>query len=534
MRDMLKNAFCVFLAFICGFYAFVPAFAVDSLYEQMCKNVEEWQKFPHPYLLGSFSEDTGEVMITGFKPNGVDPESHYYLYDYNSIPNDIVIPNEINGYPVTEIAAGSFCDDEDYSFNHAVHSVVIGDHVRRIGNHAFGYSKALETVVLGKNVEVIGAFAFAECDRLRTVSWGESLREIQDGAFMQSGSERDPWPPLPDTIETVGDGALDCPDRYVIPASMKKINALSFWGRSFVVLSKDMQIEDTAKYPLIPFYMSGLEPEEYFICCYTGSTAEENALIHGYTYYLIDGDSLLWDGETIAGNVLPVRFGMTEEELRSHLSVDGASSEIQIDGLQDGKVVNGTTVTLFHTVAQAPGKVYTVEKKAEPVSVSVETLPTKIYYFYKEAFDPSGLSLRVTYDDGTETVVTDGISLTGTDLTVGTNTITATYENCSTTFTVTVRLPQAVRVSVETLPTKTNYFYKEAFDPSGLSLRVAYDDGTETVVTDGVACTGTDLTVGTNTITATVENQSVTFPVTVRYSWWQTLIRIFLFGFLWY
>ena len=67
-----------------------------------------------------------------------------------------------------------------------------------------------------------------------------------------------------------------------------------------------------------------------------------------------------------------------------------------------------------------------------------------------------------------------------------------------------------------------------------MSLRVTYDDGTETVVTDGITLTGTDLKPGTNTITATYENVSTTFNCTVRYAWWQHLIRIFLFGFLWY
>ena len=78
-------------------------------------------------------------------------------------------------------------------------------------------------------------------------------------------------------------------------------------------------------------------------------------------YQLIDGDSLLWDGEAVEENALTNCVGMTEAELRSHLDIDGTLSEIQIDGLRDGKVVDGTTVTLFHTVAQAPGKVYTVE-----------------------------------------------------------------------------------------------------------------------------------------------------------------------------
>ena len=99
----------------------------------------------------------------------------------------------------------------------------------------------------------------------------------------------------------------------------------------------------------------------------------EDAKNHGFTHTLvaesgwqlydvelIDGDSLLWDGEAVEGNALKNCVGMTEAELRTHLGIDGTSSEIQIDGLENGKVVNGTTVTLFHTVAQAPGKVYTV------------------------------------------------------------------------------------------------------------------------------------------------------------------------------
>ena len=374
---------------------------------------------------------------------------------------DLVIPNAIDGHPVTKIQSDAFSQDYVHSLsaNKAkLSSVVIGDNVREIGSGAF-FDQTMVTVAFGKSVETIGGGAFrrdsAPDTSLTITDWGNSLKDIQPLAFM--GRNIVAMPILPDKVEEIGYFAFysRLPETITFSQALQSVDreAFGFFGvKKLIILNKDFRWRlDGA------VSMDSLEKGETVVYCYSGSLAETETQKRGYSYCLIDGDSLLWDGETIAGNVLPVRFGMTEEELRSHLSVDGASSEIQIDGLQDGKVVNGTTITLFHTVAQAPGKVYTVEKKAEPVSVSVETLPTK-----------------------------------------------------------------------------TNYFYKEAFDPSGLSLRVAYDDGTETVVTDGVACTGTDLIVGTNTITATYENCSTTFPVTVRYSWWQTLIRIFLFGFLWY
>ena len=40
--------------------------------------------------------------------------------------------------------------------------------------------------------------------------------------------------------------------------------------------------------------------------------------------------------------------------------------------------------------------------------------------------------------------------------------------------------------------------------------------------------------VGDKTITVEYEGQTAQFKVTVKYVWWQQLIRIFLLGFIWY
>ena len=168
-------------------------------------------------------------------------------------------------------------------------------------------------------------------------------------------------PPFPDTLETIEEDAFQTailPETVILPPSVKSIGRCALEARgvnSIVLLHRDTPVE-FGEYGVFPYFSDNNK----HIYCYAGSTAEAELQRNRYSYTLIDGDSLLWDGEAVEGNALQNCVGMTETELRPHLSIDGTSSEIQIDGLQDGKVVNGTTVTLFHTIAQAPGKVYTV------------------------------------------------------------------------------------------------------------------------------------------------------------------------------
>lgn len=91
-------------------------------------------------------------------------------------------------------------------------------------------------------------------------------------------------------------------------------------------------------------------------------------------------------------------------------------------------------------------------------------------------------------------------------------------------------------VEIAHAPNKTVYAYKEQFSAEGLRLRVTYSDGvTEERTTQGVQLLGTDsLECGTNTIRAVFDGHEAAFDVTVRYKWWQWLIRIFLFGWIWY
>ncbi|MBQ3006312.1 MAG: leucine-rich repeat protein [Clostridia bacterium] len=86
-------------------------------------------------------------------------------------------------------------------------------------------------------------------------------------------------------------------------------------------------------------------------------------------------------------------------------------------------------------------------------------------------------------------------------------------------------------------PAKLSYYYKEELDLSGIELSIINPDGTAETVTDTseMKVSGYDPTkIGEQTVTVEYEGETVEFKVTVRYAWWQWIIRILLLGFLWY
>ena len=153
-------------------------------------------------------------------------------------------------------------------------------------------------------------------------------------------------------------------------------------------------------------------------------------------------------------------------------------------------------------------------------SVAVASLPSKTTYTVGESFVKTGLSLNVTYSDGTTAVVSSGITCTGfSSDSAGTKVITATYGGKSTTFTVQVNPAQVTltTIAVASMPVKTTYFIGESFNQNGLTLTAIYSDGSTKTIATGFVCTGFDSSAaGTKTITVTYGGKSVTFTVTVQ------------------
>ena len=145
--------------------------------------------------------------------------------------------------------------------------------------------------------------------------------------------------------------------------------------------------------------------------------------------------------------------------------------------------------------------------------------PTKTQYEIGDELDLTGLVVTAHYSDGSEAAVED-YEVSGFDSsTAGEKTITVTYQDKTTTFTVNVKEAAPV-VTLESItvsgPTKTEYKIGEELDLTGLVVTAHYSTGDEATVT-GYEVSGFDSsTAGEKTITVTYQGKTAAFKVTVK------------------
>ena len=94
---------------------------------------------------------------------------------------DLVIPGDLDGYPVTGIGFAAF------EMCQSLTGVVIPEGVTDIGPAAFDYCENLAHIVLPDSVTTIGDSAFYQCFALSDMTIPASVTSIGDGAFMGSG-----------------------------------------------------------------------------------------------------------------------------------------------------------------------------------------------------------------------------------------------------------------------------------------------------------------------------------------------------------
>ena len=106
------------------------------------------------------------------------------------------------------------------------------------------------------------------------------------------------------------------------------------------------------------------------------------------------------------------------------------------------------------------------------------------------------------------------------------------------TFTARLELIVPVSVRIVKAPSKTEYNYKQDnIDISGIELEVTYSDGTKEIITDTSKMTVSGFSNekrGEQTVTIEYEGLKAEYKVTVKYTWWQWILIIFLFGWIWY
>ena len=119
---------------------------------------------------------------------------------YSGSAQVVVVPLNLDGYPVVAIG------DESFRDSHDVTEVVISDGITEIKSSAFVYCAGLEKVSIPPSVKTIGYHAFGGCRSLKEVELSEGLLNIEERAFEGCGYLRTIY--LPKSVISVGELAF--------------------------------------------------------------------------------------------------------------------------------------------------------------------------------------------------------------------------------------------------------------------------------------------------------------------------------------
>ncbi|MBQ7817771.1 MAG: leucine-rich repeat protein, partial [Oscillospiraceae bacterium] len=160
-----------------------------------------------PYWYLSYEVTDGEVTIT-------DCDEYY--------TGELVIPDTLDGYPVTAIGDNAFYDCN------RITDVSISDNVASIGEYAFGFCHELANVKIGNNVTEIGAGAFFSCIKLAAFDIPDYITIIEADTF--NGCDLLTEIEIPASVTSIGESAFMCTSlvSITIPDGVSSIETYTF------------------------------------------------------------------------------------------------------------------------------------------------------------------------------------------------------------------------------------------------------------------------------------------------------------------
>ena len=175
---------------------------------------------------------------------------------------ELVLPGELDGYPVTGIGEYAFTGDEDLSSAAVlvdITSVIIPEGVVVIGEYAFDSCTELTSVTIPKSVTVIGDSAFSNCFSLASITIPAGVVIIDDYAF--AGCSRLQSIEIPLGVTGIGMSAFTGCSSLIelsIPASVKSIGDWAFDECPLLTLtvSNGSYAEQYAKENEIPYALA--------------------------------------------------------------------------------------------------------------------------------------------------------------------------------------------------------------------------------------------------------------------------------------
>ncbi len=294
----------------------------------------------------SYTIENGEVTVTG-PVTVTDPCPMYAC-------SDIVIPDYIDGYPVTTIADSAF---HSPGLEGDLHSITLPSTLKTIERYAFQECTGLTEITIPSSVTYIGQDAFDSCTSLVKVTIGELTTE-----------------PAPEMLDDWGQFG-QCPIQELTLGNNVQ-NARPCFPRNAlekVYLAPTVVSFDDSDPGLLPFGNGSAT-----IYGYTGSAAEDYAAEHGHPFVPLDNPAVSLvstipenGDQNVTDNTLSMTFSRDiatnlSWEMGSIYIMDADTDQVvqEIDNetfYSLGGTVDGPTVTIPRALRYlTPGKSYYV------------------------------------------------------------------------------------------------------------------------------------------------------------------------------
>ena len=270
--------------------------------------------------------------------------------------------------------------------------------------------------------------------------------------------------------------------------------------------------------------------DELKACCFTVTADSQNK-----GWYQIKSASNFYIAGTVKTNKPQNGIASTnkEDQASNYLNrfeVDGKGVSVYSQSKDKALMVLRFNKTKdqqrfrYYKTGQEPIALYKLSSTATLTSIAVSGTPTNKTYFDGEAFDPTGLVVTGTYDDGTQKEITDGIvwvkdpeilklGTTSVDVKASVGNITS---NIYTVTGITVK-EKVTLIGIEANGTPAEFWKGDKFNHDGITITARWSDKSETDVTSDCKFTEPDMnTAGKKTVTVTYENETCTYDIEVK------------------
>ena len=394
------------------------------------------------YIFG-YSETEEDGAIEQYKDWALNKWIQYYYY----------IPQTLRSVTVTQdptISTNAF-------YNCSFLTEINIPSAESIGSSAFSNCSGLVEYAIPETVTLINSSAFEKCSNLVSVTIPDTVSEISQYAFKDCSNLETVY--LPSKLESIGQYAFDnCSNLSVLHIS----ETVTSIGRSV-------------------FYNC----DKLTVLGYAGSFAELYCNENNIRFYAYESIKSIYVstpptckqyvGKPVATEGMEI--SLVFNDLSEVIVSDGFSSE---EKTWNESGIQFFTVEYRNLTALCDINVIGINK------ISLVSIPEKTVYISGETLDCTGLKLKAFYLDGTVCEIENGYIVNRNVLTeIGEQSVSVSYYGSETHYSILVSPISVSHVSIDSLPTITEYFVNDEIDTTGLVLNVIYNNGCQEKVTDG-------------------------------------------------